>query len=550
MRNEQTAYVESHLVQPQPTAHPLAVLWSFIGGLLLLVFLIAGILAAHTQFVAGASIMVILLVGLLVILMPSALIVGIVVWYQERMRKVRAEARNQELEEEHKEAQIEQVRAQTRVLERTIPFDSVGNAALYDAISGQFIQLRGNYQEHPNLSHLHYSIKSDAAQAATQQAQIGPAQHHNLPKIEELISQIPYNSLQTAMGAELMTGKAVIAPIKKSTHFKLIGGSGLGKSCLSGGMLYIATQTNDADHLKIGLLDLEHNTSRLFEDLPHIAEIGPRRQRLIGRDPGEVAQKLKMLQLELERRAALGEKYCELYEPVLLVYVEEMLALKYEVADKKLKEEMLAAVNILGVRARKYGIFLLVCMQTDYSDKSTREAMAQFRTRAGFAIDPDTARAAGFFNTKLVTENFQAGYAGQYVLEKPQYSGLVLAPDFDVRAKLEEMHTPSASPSEREKIRLLNPARNRSVGALEGDSEGAQGLPLRSPSQASLAAFSAQEQRFISKFMQERLGISQIVASEFTNPKGEPLTSGEAYKQRSKEVQDVIRRYLASKEVS
>jgi DNA segregation ATPase FtsK/SpoIIIE-like protein len=174
---------------------------------------------------------------------------------------------------------------------------------------------------------------------------------------------IPSNSLQTAMGTEAISGHPVIVSIRQSTHFKLIGGSGLGKSCLAAGMLDIATTTNDPDHLQIGLLDLEHHTSRLFEHVPHIAEIGPRRHRLVGRDPDEVAQKLKLLQGELTRRANLGEEHCRRHEPVLLVYVEEMLALKYEVVDETLKKEMLAAINILGVRARKYGIFLLACMQ-------------------------------------------------------------------------------------------------------------------------------------------------------------------------------------------
>src|SRR5579859_7600515 len=103
---QQTTYVESN----PPVTHPLAILWSFIGGLLLLIFMIVGIIAAHDAFVIGASVMIKLLVGLLVILIPGALIIGIVVWYQEHTRKVLAEQRNQELEEEHKEVKIDRIR--------------------------------------------------------------------------------------------------------------------------------------------------------------------------------------------------------------------------------------------------------------------------------------------------------------------------------------------------------------------------------------------------------------------------------------------------------
>jgi hypothetical protein len=293
-------------------------------------------------------------------------------------------------------ARVEQLNAQTEVVRRTITFDHQGNAGLLDPYSGQVQLLRGNMREHPALHSYHNAPRITSVSEESDQAANPALLDRPLPSIESFYQVIPYNSLQVGMGIEAATGKPVLAPITKSTHFKLIGGSGMGKSCVSAAMLDIAITTNDPDHLRIGLLDLEHNTSRLFEN-----------------------------------------------EPLLLVYVEEMLALKYEVVDKKLNAEMLAAINILGVRARKYGIFLLACMQTDYSDKSTREAMAQFRTRAGFAIDPDTARASGFFNTTLIKENFAAGRSGQFVLEKPQFSGLVLAPEYDVALKLEQLATTS-----------------------------------------------------------------------------------------------------------
>jgi hypothetical protein len=84
----------------------------------------------------------------------------------------------------------------------------------------------------------------------------------------------------------------------------------------------------------------------------------------------------------------------------------------------------------------------------------------------------------------------------------------------------------------------------------EGALEAAQDVPLHRASQADGSTFTAQEHRFIQKFMQEDMGIGQIVSSEFTNAKGEPLTGGEAYKQRSKDVQNVIRRYMDAREVS
>ncbi|SRR5579884_253850 len=540
---------------PQPVAHPLAVLWSLIGGALLFVFMIAGIFAAYHQFVQGARIMVIILVGLGVVLIPSSVIVGVVLMYQSHKRKTKIQEleitraeRAISREDELNRAKIAQLEAQAEVVRRTIAFDGVGNAALINEY-GQVIQLRGNYQDFPNLQTYHQSSRHESAliEGPGGQGQALLQQARPLPRVELFYDQIPYNSLQTAMGIEAETGNPILAPIRQSTHFKLIGGSGQGKSCVAAAMLDIATSTNDADHLKIGLLDLEHNTSRLFEDIPHIAEIGPRRQRLIGRNAEEVAQKLKLLQWELTRRSELGEDYCKQHEPVLLVYVEEMLALKYEVVDKKLNQQMLAAINIVGVRGRKYGIFLLACMQTDYSDKSTREAMAQFRTRAGFAIDPDTARASGFFNTELVKENYQAGRPGQYVLEKPAYSGIVLSPDYDVAAKLERIGaatvpTTSAAmpalPLRPGLAQLPSPEVEQTSGIVEGvAATTTQGKP----------ALTAQEWRIIEKW-QGGMSMRAIIASEYSNGKGEPLTGGDEFTKRSKEIQALIARFLPRKE--
>lgn len=276
----------------------------------------------------------------------------------------------------------------------------------------------------------HVTIKQE--NTAGELPQLSPGDERHAVSIEELCEAIRPNTLQTGLGSKLVSGELVTAGIPESVHYKLIGGSGFGKSCLAAAMLAIATTTNSPDVLRIALLDLEHKTSRLFEELPHVYEVksGTRVIRMIGRDADEVAARLGTLKQELNRRAASN-----LEKPLLLVYVEEMLSLRYEV-DPALQEQMLADLNILALRGRKYGIFFLACMQIDYSSKELREAKGMFRTRGGFAIDPPAARASGFVNTELVKQNFQRGRPGQYLLEKPAFSELVLAPRYDVEQKL------------------------------------------------------------------------------------------------------------------
>lgn len=543
------------------TTHPLLALWSVILGVILIIAVIAGFIATWPHFVEGAQSVMDQLIWIAVIVIPAAVVIAIVGYATHLVLHMRRKHLIEEIEIEHArmvaETEVERLRAEADLIQAEADkkrmfhdLDVQGNKLFFNPLTGQVQYIGGNMREHPAL-HTYHNAPKYAVTEATQQAQLPAASSIPLPKIEMFYEAIPHNGLYTALGIEAATGKPILAPIRQSTHFKLIGGSGQGKSCVAGAIIDVATTTNDPDHLRIGLLDLEHNTSRLFEDLPHIAEIGPRRQRLVGRDADEVAMKLKLLQWELKRRSDQGEEYCTTHEPILLVYVEEMLALKYEVVDKKLRQEMLAAINILGVRGRKYGIFFLACMQTDYSDKSTREAMAQFRTRGGFAIDPDTARASGFFNTELIKENFQAGRQGQYVLEKPQYSGIALAPDYDVAAKLQATSAPTSGLGP---IPFTDGGRSAALQPVVVDAEAApevaQPSPLRSAPQADVSHFSSQEKRIIHKFMDEGMNLSQLVASEFTNSNGAPLSGGEAFKQKSKEVQDILRRYFHQQEAS
>ncbi|GHO51509.1 hypothetical protein [Ktedonospora formicarum] len=529
-----------------------------VGAVVLIAFLIGLIGNLHQYIETSSQVMKFLLEWV-----PRGLGVAAVAWlfvrfyrafrawqsHNKQMKLMQAEIDDRHAARERENllarGQYELMMAEARQKDRAITFDQLGNAAVLNPSTWEIAQIRGNYQQYPSLHTIRNDNQLQAGQADALQVNI--SEERSLPRIEQFYEAIPFNSLQTGLGAEVDTGELVIGPIRKSTHFKFIGGSGQGKSCVAGGVLDIATTTNDPDHLRIGLLDLEYNTARLFEDLPHVAEIGPRRQRLVGRDPDEVANKLKLLQWELTRRAQLGEEHCTLNEPVLLVYVEEMLSLKYEVVDKQLQKDMLAALNIISIRGRKYGIFFLTCMQTDYSDKSTREGMAQFRTRGGFAIDPDTARAAGFFKTELIKQNFQRGRQGQYVLEKPQYAGLVLAPDYDVALKLEAKSKGKTSATKPTMAPTIESTISR-YDERETPVYEVASIPTTPTTKGPITGalkpqLTAQEWRIVEKWKQG-MGMKQIIASEFSNGKGEPLQGGDAFAKKAAEIQQLIGRFL------
>jgi hypothetical protein len=136
---------------------------------------------------------------------------------------------------------------------------------------------------------------------------------------------------------------------------------------------------------------------------------------------------------------------------------------------------MLADVTVLSVRGRKYGMFLIAVMQTDYSSEELRVSQKMFRFRAAAAIDQSAARAAGFQNTELIKQNFQQGVPGQFVIEYPSFSQLVLAPTYDVKRLVAEKTRAShdftrvSADEPSPDLTLLKPSRNASETTLKTD---------------------------------------------------------------------------------
>lgn len=240
------------------------------------------------------------------------------------------------------------------------------------------------------------------------------------PQLTQIITQLQANALEVAFGVEASTGKLVKTTLPQAVHIKLIGASGFGKSTLAASILAQIVAMNSPDVVRIALLDLENLTSKPFQQLPHVLEIG--RKRMVATDAEQVAVLLGMLVKELNRRADNG-----LTGPTTLVYVEEFLSLQYEL-DDKLKERMLADFSVLSVRGRKYGICLLGATQTDYATDDLRTAQKQFRTRLACAVDPSAGRAAGFVNNAALKKLFADGRPGDFLIERPGQSTLILAP--------------------------------------------------------------------------------------------------------------------------
>lgn len=266
-----------------------------------------------------------------------------------------------------------------------------------------------------------------------------------------ICEHVERNSFQLYIGRSLTEPGHPAVPLAiDKQHIQIIGVSQHGKSSFAAALMEILTRTHDPEHLQLALLDMENLTSRLFADLPHVAEWNG--TKLHARSIEEVIALLDLiLEIIAYRYALPASERRDL--PILLVYVEEFLALKNELKQRiallkgeQFKEEreeairqyalLSTAVTTIALRGLKARVQLLLCAQIDYADTDFREAFAQFGLRLSFGVDPDAARAAGFKANELLAQNFKAHAVGQAVLEAPGVKDLLLAPDFPLEERL------------------------------------------------------------------------------------------------------------------
>ncbi len=483
-------------IEPNQSPSQAAGFLHLILGVILLLLVVVGLIAGWGTFLKAAPILVQILIVLVSIATPAAIMGNGVkmasLWFNQ-IEQARLVTKERRIHLHMQEAHLESLRAAQRradeehatrlhLLRTRLPANTEGNRDfIYDERSGQVMEVRSGHYIQPVPAHWAPHTVSTYKDTSSRVSEDKPV-HGVLgagitqPSQDWLLGHLPEQALIVSPGVQASTGQMVKVSICDVPHFKILGSTGFGKSCLAGSLLDQATHLNRPEVFQLACLDLEHKTSRLFEDLPHIAHcrVGSRLVQLVATDAEEVVEHLGYLKKVLDYRAGLSEPELT-RQPVLVIYVEEMLSLQYEVVDPKQLKSMLADVTVLSVRGRKYGMFLIAVMQTDYSSEELRVSQKMFRFRAAAAIDQSAARAAGFQNTELIKQNFQHGQPGQFVIEYPSFSQLVLAPTYDVKRLVAEKTRAShdfTRVSEDEPspgLTLLKPSRNSSETTVKTD---------------------------------------------------------------------------------
>lgn len=273
--------------------------------------------------------------------------------------------------------------------------------------------------------------------------------------IEEIIAHTEPNSFTIWIGRSLtQDGNPAVQINFYKQHFRFIGASQRGKSSMVAAFLEIVTRTHDYRRVQLILLDKENLTSNLFADLPHVAKMRLQSGEVVkmhARNNEQVLRYLIQALVMMEKRYQVIERegIAALKRmPVILVYIEEFLRLKAyfkaQLKTAKDKEQaesdyatLMYCINELAGRGLKARVQLLLCAQVDYADDDFREAMANISCGFSFCVKRDAAMAAGFTNAELLTRNLKENKVGQAVVECPDCNDLILAPEYDLEARLE-----------------------------------------------------------------------------------------------------------------
>jgi FtsK/SpoIIIE family len=272
--------------------------------------------------------------------------------------------------------------------------------------------------------------------------------------VEQAATHTDRNSYEVYLGRSMTRpGNPAVKINFYKRHIKLIGASQHGKSSMAAALLEAITRTHDPELVQVAILDLEDKTGRLFEDIPHITRVRKHgvTHSLHARSYEQVLEYLEHISALIDYRYGLSQEELE-RQPLLIIYLEEFVDLKnyfkrrVPALSGAEREQAQAAytrlVYIIGkiaARGLKVLVQLLMCAQVDYRDEDLQEALVNVTSGLSFCVRPSAAQAAGFYQTELLARNAREDKVGQAVCEMPDCKDLILAPEYDLAARLKRL---------------------------------------------------------------------------------------------------------------
>lgn len=252
---------------------------------------------------------------------------------------------------------------------------------------------------------------------------------------QEALALLPPDRLAWCFGIN-EEGEPVTSTISEAVHVLNVGGTGQGKTTLTANLLLQLVTVNRPDRYHLLIADIKGTLTRPFK--PYCL--------LSTTQPTGYLEVMATARQEVDRRRNTGE----FQAPLMLVVVEEALALK-RYLEPKLLAEYARHLDVVALVGREYGVFLLACSQVDYSSKDFQNSRGQFMTRLAGAILPSAAASMGFVNRPLINRLWQERRPGQFLIESPAGDNLIRTPLLDLKGgeltRLLAAHAPYNKPT-------------------------------------------------------------------------------------------------------
>ncbi len=216
-----------------------------------------------------------------------------------------------------------------------------------------------------------------------------------LPKIVDLFENSEEREPGHIIIGQGEDGTLVQVPITQMFHHIVGGMSGWGKSIYLRSFVYQLMQDADNSNIKIGLADIENNTFPEFKGKLHIdwfASNALEIEHMTAHMLKEVERRKELYESmhggtpkDIERYNTLARREEKELLPIIVVVYDEFSAFMHNRAQVQQKR-ILADIYQLALRARKYGIFLVLGGQSFKSDIVDTTVVGQFSFNICFKV--------------------------------------------------------------------------------------------------------------------------------------------------------------------
>lgn len=216
-----------------------------------------------------------------------------------------------------------------------------------------------------------------------------------LPKMVDLLENIDLREPGHIILGLNEEGEFLQVPITQIFHHLVGGMSGWGKSIYLRGLVFQLMREADTSHIKIGLADIENNTFPEFKGKQHIqwfASNAIEIENMTAHMLKEVEHRKGLYESmrggtpkDIDRYNALARREGKEELPLIVLVYDEFSAFMHGRAQAQQKR-ILADIYQLALRARKYGIFLVLGGQSFKADVVDTTVVGQFGFNIAFRV--------------------------------------------------------------------------------------------------------------------------------------------------------------------